>query len=239
MKKLFYLINFVCSILLLASCSQSKEETIIAAFRDYVQKSFDDPSKMKEVVSIDSCDTISTKELKKIVSDMQKMSDSLFNAKRDIADKVSKALEQQTKYIEYANDELFKAAYDQYYNSIEEIANTFSADIYATQYNVGETIKKKYNRIQEAKDTSLIQYQIKCRIEENAELKLKTYYAISDLKEKEFRISNHPLQIAELGLSKFVEDCAFLTNTYSKRIQYRKEYNEALEVLYKYLGKDE
>lgn len=51
MKKIICFSVFISSFLMLVSCTQGKEDKIIAAFKDYVQNNFDDPSQFVEVVS--------------------------------------------------------------------------------------------------------------------------------------------------------------------------------------------
>ena len=170
MKKLLYFIVVISAI----SCTQSNEDKIKTAFLEYAQKSLDDPSQFEEIVSVDSLDTISTIEYKKIqqrIFDIYKeytyISDSLYNISQKYID--DKQCSSRFIYItglkETWGDIIRLLGYD-----MELSDNNISFDV----------AEKDLQELMQMKDTIFYSSRLTYRIRTNEGLKLRTCYVYYD-----------------------------------------------------------
>ena len=170
MRKIFYLFVVLCVI----SCTQSNEDKIKVAFKEYAISNFDDPSQLEEIVSIDSLDTISTIEVKKQFSELmeiRKRTKKLTDSIRAINNK-------------FFNDKSLVPRIVSNYNFKDLLSKSIEwseYEIYLLDHNISmEAAEKDWKDILSHKDTVFYQNRLKYRIKNNGELKLKTYYVYSD-----------------------------------------------------------
>lgn len=73
--KPFYFIIIVLSAFVVSCSKPTKEELIEKAFKEYVNKNFDDPNNLKEIVSIESRDTakIALQEITKSILELDSL----------------------------------------------------------------------------------------------------------------------------------------------------------------------
>ena len=81
---------FLCAIALLfvSSCS-SNEGKVKTVFKDYVESNFNDPNDLVEIVSVDSCDTISSKDMKLLLKEAKHKYDSIKVEFRKVSENIT------------------------------------------------------------------------------------------------------------------------------------------------------
>ena len=174
MKKLFYLVVLLCAM----GCSQSKEDKIETAFKEYANTHFDEPASFKEIVSIDSLDTISTLDLKRTAKDRF----LLFQEKYSVyCDSTNKLIGGYLK--DKRNWQILKSLFKS--NMIKERfkEHVELLELYAEVLDEGLSIpvaEEKLNSIMSLKDTVFFQQKLSYRITTKKGPKLKTCYLCSD-----------------------------------------------------------
>ena len=95
MKKILYIFYALCAI----SCTQSNEDKITSAFKEYVCNNFDDPSSLDEIVSIEVTDTVSKRGLIDIIDEYENLV--------EISSSVSKSLIDSLNNMAFVNGDIY------------------------------------------------------------------------------------------------------------------------------------
>lgn len=178
MKNFLLFSVFVSSFLILFSCSQSKENKVNAAFKEYVQNNFDDPSQFVEVVSVEIKDTFSTNNLKRVYRDLCERDDTL--------NKISDQLKVEIDVIKekYGRTKLLSIPgfYDAFQGMIDATDKyiDYMTPYVATYLNEEKEGMMSADDFDKMRDTILYISEIKYRIKRSGELKLESIKCYSD-----------------------------------------------------------
>ena len=207
------------------SCSKpTQEELIKKAFKEYVNKNFDDPNSLKEIVSIESRDTakIALQEITKSILELDSLLlyyDSIYNSPTAL-NKMVKDLsgyENQFSNLGYYERDKIKSAGYEYINCALKL----------TLYNK-ESYQKKVKLVDSTLNTMIIPqiilYEIRSRVKNNEELKLNKYYALTDsidikVYEKEPEFEDYSPQIGEFK--------GIIDNCLEEQLQYKQLIDNA------------
>lgn len=190
MKNFSPILAFILT-LIFFSCSKAPEKKIEKIFSQYVEKNFDNPSIIDGIVSIDYVDTHSTKEIKKTLSEMKEIRDSL-KAVRDAYDS-SSILKKLPKG--FTKDEVLRYAFQDHYDAMQELVSLDTDVIYAVLYldsdiSEVETFSEKYKKTQSLPDTTIIEHEISYRIKTETGKQLQKKYALCSQDYSKIKISN-------------------------------------------------
>lgn len=170
---------FVCAFLLFFSCgTSSTDDKIKETFSEYANQNFDDPSKVKEVVSITYGDTLTNKTFANMVSELSVMSDSLESLNKSLTDKANSFANRYGNKVR--NNQSFREDWSEYEESLKnglEKRWVFVAEILSNDF-----IPITKDSIMNYEDFALLDFTIKYRITENDGLKLKDIRGNIDLK---------------------------------------------------------
>lgn len=158
--------------LFFCSCSQSINDKILSSFEKYAQDHFDDPSKIQEIIGVDSVDTCSTYYFK----DMARKRMELYLWTAGISDSTDNMIKDYSK--RYSNR--FGEVNGLLPLWIKKIELAKIAIDLAEKGLVPSFAKKEFDNILEMKDTILYEYKILYRIKEKDGLKMCNYFAYSD-----------------------------------------------------------
>lgn len=175
MKKFICFSFFAFSILMIVSCSQSKDDKIIVAFKDYVQNNFDDPSQFVEVVSIETKDTFSTKQFKKVYRDLCERDDTLNKLSDQLKIEIDaiKAKYGRTQLLSIPG---FYDAFQGMIDASEKYVDYMTPHVTAIMNN--DIINA--DDFDKLRDTIFYTSDIKYRVKRSGELKLETIKCYSD-----------------------------------------------------------
>ena len=222
--KPFYFIIIVLSAFVVSCSKPTKEELIEKAFKEYVNKNFDDPNNLKEIVSIESRDTakIALQEITKSILELDSLLlyyDSIYNSPTAL-NKMVKDLsgyENQFSNLGYYERDKIKNAGYEYINCALKL----------TLYNKSN-YRKKVELVDSTLNTMIIPqiilYEIRARVRNNDELKLNKYYALTDsidikIYEKEPRFEDYSSQIGEF--KEIIDNCL------EEQLQYKQLIDNA------------
>lgn len=175
MKKFFSFALFFLLFMNLLSCSKSKEDKINAAFKDYVQNNFDDPSQFVEVVSIETKDTFSTIKFKKIYRELCERDDTL--------NKLSDQLKVEIDAIKEKYGRTKLLSIPGFYDAFQGMIDASDKFIdYTTPHLAAIMTKEIMNAddFDKQRDTILYISDIKYRVKHSDGLKLETIKCYSD-----------------------------------------------------------
>ena len=217
MKKLLYILLALCAI----SCTQSNEDKITSAFKEYVSNNFDDPSSLDEIVSVEVTDTVSKRGLIDIIDEYKQLS--------ELSDSLGKCIIDSVVQLSFVNGNLNgsstqalkKAMRNKEYNaltdkievltiSLIDLANNFNPDYY-------------YEKLCDTKDTMVINYVLKYRTKTNGTKKINSIYVRTDslLNKIEFYKNDSPLGAS--GIGELSDNAGELLNFYNKYLNIREE----------------
>jgi len=238
MKHFYFII--IALFAFVTSCSKpTKEELIEKAFIEYVNQNFDDPSHLKEVVSIEVQDT-AKKVLLEIFNSVHHM-DSLLS----YCDSTFCSTDAINSFMESLTKDKRKFNNLSYYKQekIREVAYKYiDCALSKTMYN-----KKNYTRKLEILDSTfnamsipeMLLYNVRARVTKNNELKLNTYYALVDslnirIYDKEPAFAEYS---TEIGLFKEALDDFLSEHTlYKEKIDNIMDATERLKESYREAG---
>lgn len=170
---------------LFVACSEStKEELIEKAFKEYVNKNFDDPNSLKEIISIEIEDTLSTTKTEAFITGIFNSSDSLFKRLYFMSDslgaihnsnfeKIKSSYRLTNKYRGDSN--VLKMIADLLENTNEEFSYKTSSEYQelkiaqASLNNALDSLKKD--------STFIVTYKVRTRVLQKDGLKIMDYYA--------------------------------------------------------------
>ncbi len=170
MRRLIYVFVILC----IVGCVQSNEDKIRTAFSEYVKNNFDDPSQFKEIVSIDSLDTISTIKIKELFNEL------IITRKRtyEIGDSIEKI------NFKYINDDKLKSQLGQsseFMALAQKVIELNEYYIYLSDKNLSMIdAEAEWKEIQSHKDTVFYNQRLTYRVNYNDGLKLKTCFVYFD-----------------------------------------------------------
>lgn len=225
MRKIIFILcaSFIC---LSCFADNSSERKIKSAFKNYVSTHFDDPKNFEEIVSIDSCDTISIKGVQSLLKELKQTYYSLNKTNRKQSDQISKALKNPKLHGLTHRNPIFKEAMYKHLDLLNEAMSLGSDDISAILNGVGETLRSRYNKFMMLKGKTFLQYKITARVIEKGEKHLKTYYAVSDTLFNNIEIRNEGVQTEEiLGTDDFTE----FSDIYDKYMARIKNFKKLIE----------
>ncbi len=224
--KHFYFIIIALSALLFSCSNPTQEELIEKAFKEYANKNFDDPSHLKEIVSIEVQDT-AKKCLLEIVKSIHDLDSLLI-----YGDSTFCSTDVTTTFMESITKDKRKLSNLSYYKKEklqETVFKHVDCLIKKTMYN-----KKDYLRKLKIVDSTLnkinipniILYNVRARVTNNNELQLNNYYALVDslnirIYDKEPTFADYS---KEIGLFK-----EHLDNFVSEQTLYKELINNVIE----------
>lgn len=175
MKKLLLFIYLVVAI----SCgTQTNDDKIKEAFSEYVNQNFDDPSKVKEIVSITYGDTLTNKSFADMVSELSVMSDSLESLNKSFVEKANSFANRYGNKVRY--NQSFREDWSEYEESLKNGLEKRWVFVAAIMSNDFIPITK--DSILKYEDFALMDFTLKYRLKENEGLKLKDIQGNIDLK---------------------------------------------------------
>lgn len=221
MRKIFVCLIFVCALLAISSCS-SNEGKVKTVFKDYVESNFNDPNDLVEIVSVDSCDTISSKDMKSLLKEAKHKYDSIKVEFRKVSENITSIPAGTIRDLGYENPD-FMDVCTTYRTDLEksiENDGTFAL-LLANALEGGEPENitlpsKRYEKIMSTKDNIVYQYTIKARVKDNGSVKLKKYYAICDTTLTNIKISQRKTTIGDLMGKSDAEETIDLTSMYAE-----------------------
>lgn len=235
MGKIFFILGVsIC----LISCGNSNERKIKSAFNDYVSTHFDDPKRLDEIVSIDSCDTISIKEIQSLLKDIKHTYDSIDNIVRKQEEQISKALDNPKLHGLTHRNPIFKEAMYKHQEMSMEKLSFMSSDISPLLYGAGVKLSDRYKDFMKIKGKTFIQYKIKARVLEKGEKQLKVYYAVSDTLLNNIEIRNKGVQTGEILSADDLIEFSEISDEYMSRAKNAKELDECGKVILNIIKKE-
>ena len=168
------------------SCSKpTQEELIEKAFKEYVNKNFDDPSCLKEIISIKVEDTLSATKTISFIENILGNSDSTTDKVKSINDSLKNTFDANLKKIQAS-----KRLTSKYYGDkvgldiLEELINHAKIEMQYLASTDYQTYKFKRSALENATNTLkkdstfIVTFEIKTRIfTKDKELEIKKYYA--------------------------------------------------------------
>ena len=191
MKKFFSFALFFLLFMNLLSCSKSKEDKINAAFKDYVQNNFDDPSQFVEVVSIETKDTFSTINYKKVYRDLCERVDTLNKISNQQKLEIDSFMEKYGGRLFSISgfDETFQEMIDankQYTNYMEQY-------VLPSIYRGETTDMLVADEFDNLRDTIFLISDVKYRVKRSGELMLETIKCFCDTCHNHFFFGNQEI----------------------------------------------
>lgn len=216
MRKFFVCLIFVCALLAISSCS-SNEGKVKTVFKDYVESNFNDPNDLVEIVSVDSCDTISSKDMKSLLKEAKHKYDSIRIEFNKVSNQITSFPHGTISSLGRDNPNFMDACmeYGDDMTSCVENDETLSGLLIGVLGGGGGTPAKRYDKAMHIKDNAILQYTIKARIKENGKVKLKTYYAICDTTMKNIKISLKKAAIRDVMSISEAEEMSDLISMYA------------------------
>jgi hypothetical protein len=166
-------------ILLAVACSQSKEDIIKGEFKKYVSENFDNPKDLKEILEIKAIDTISYGGLKNgaiLMYGVAEQIDSLVELEHTQCNSIVNKIRGQKPI----RGDYERSIMQEWLGGTFELNNDMITwiDLYfdETKY-LKNTID---SLLEQTKGLSLLEYEIKTRVKDGDNLKIKTYYALED-----------------------------------------------------------
>ena len=183
MRRVVYTIILLIGFgVMISSCSNNDKNISVVKkeFKKYVQKTFDNPKELKEIVDIIPSDTISIEKIKTLLEQTNKMC-ALSIEENDIADSLSSEAMGLTQNIDrqkarsstYSTYYRLKSSMDDLYrNNIESISLKF--DMLFCQEAISSLMDSlKY-------EPPIYEYTINYRVNKEDKLKLESQYAYID-----------------------------------------------------------
>ncbi len=178
------LLLFVLSLLLFVSCEKTPEKKVETAFKNYCKENFSSNQSLKEIISIEVIDTVSTQKIIEAVKTLPEYEgESLF---RD---------DDFPTYYGMKND------YRVPYSLREEYCENLLTYIKGM---MDQGIKYYSNRmsldraIETNDSTTIVQYEIKASVKDNGIIDVKNYYAVVyNYNFEEIKIQDHKLKSDE------------------------------------------
>ena len=216
MRKIFVCLISVCALLAISSCS-SNESRVKSVFEDYVQSNFDDPNNLVEIASVDSCDTITSKELKSLLKDAKHKYDSIKVEFDKVSNQITSFPHGTISSLGRDNPNFMDACMEYREDMVSCVENdgTLSGLLIGVMGGGADPPIQRYNKVMNSKDNTILQYTIKARIKEDGKVKLKTYYAICDTTLENIKISPKKAAIKDVISSSVAEEMNDLISMYA------------------------
>ena len=171
-KYLFVLATILCTFCTY-SCKETKEEKIKEAFKNYAKNNFDNPNSIIEIVGVDFIDTLSTREDKERARTFY----SLFKQTASSADSVSKAVFD----FMMTHPGKLRGMNDARKLSVEVVQiRGLRLDLAMDGMLHYKEIDEDYKQLLSCKDTTSYIINLKYRVKENGQVKIKKIECISD-----------------------------------------------------------
>lgn len=172
------LLLFICVVVIVSCGTNSNDDKIKEAFSEYANHNFDDPSKIKEIVSITYGDTLTNTSFADMVSELSAMSDSLDNLYKDLSNKANALA------TKYGNKVRHNSAFLEDWHEYEESLNDGLEKrwVFVSTIMSNDFMPITKDSILNYEDFALLDFTIKYRITENDGLKLKDMQGNIDLK---------------------------------------------------------
>lgn len=161
------------------SCTKDKNDIVKDEFYKYVSKNFDDPNDLKEIVSIKIIDTISYESFCngiKLLYGNSEQIDSLESLEKIQRESIINYLRNQKRITDKYKRRILGEWIKQSLELNNDMINWI--DIY---FDETKSLKIDIDSLLEkSKKLMLYEYEIKARVNEGTDLKLKQYYALED-----------------------------------------------------------
>lgn len=173
------IIIFFGIVICVLSCTKGKNDIVKDEFYKYVSQNFDDPNDLKEIVSIELIDTISYESLcnvTKLLYEISEQTETLASLGKNQSDSIINYLRNHKPVTDKDKREIIKEWLVQELELNKDMLywiNTFSDEITFLKMNIDSLLEK-------TKKMMLYEYEIKARINEGTNLKLKHFYALED-----------------------------------------------------------
>ncbi|PTL34637.1 hypothetical protein C7120_09050 [Prevotella sp. oral taxon 376] len=223
MRKIFLILS---ATIFLISCGSSYERKVKAAFKSYVSTHFDNPKDLKEIVAIDSCDTISIKEVQDLLKSTKTTYDSINKVVKERAEKISKSLKNpKLRGLTHRNP-YFNEAIHKYNEASMERLSLTSSDLSWALYDIGKPLEDRYKDFMSKRGKTYVQCKIHVRVAREEKDRMVTYYAISDTLLNNIEIRSKGIGTEEvLGADNLI-DFSEISDEYLSRIKNAKELDE-------------
>jgi hypothetical protein len=166
-------------VICMLSCTKSKNDIVKDEFHKYVSQNFDDPNDLKEIVSIELIDTISYEGFcngTKLLYEASEQIESLVSLENNQCDSIINYLQSHKPVTDEYKRGIVKEWLIQHTKLNSDMINW--NDIY---FDETRFLKMDIDSLLEkTKNLMLYEYEIKVRVNEGANLKLKQYYALED-----------------------------------------------------------
>lgn len=224
MKYVF--IAFIVLSTLVISCSEpTQEELIEKVFKEYVNKNFDDPNNLKEIISITTEDTLSATKTISFVENILDSSDSTLIRLKAINDSLNNVFTTNMNKItaskkltsKYYGDKIALNTIEELIDYSQQEMQYFASEEFQTFKLKHSTLKNAINTLKED-STFIVTYEIKTRIlTKNKELEIKKYYAQSNQKKTIEIFENNSLDLYPKIYSQIYKDLQLYTELYKRR----------------------
>lgn len=168
--------TFICLFITAVSCNVDSDENI-RVIKDqlplYVRSNFDDPRSFKEIVEIIPTDTLSVENVKKIGTIAIELVDSSFVWMESLVSPAMDKLQNHLSELSYY--ELERKRF-----KVIPLVQSGLTRYELMEKNVYDKILLKRMIDSLKYEAPIYGYEVKCRIKENGNLKLKTFYAYVD-----------------------------------------------------------
>lgn len=232
------IIFILCASMCLISCVDQNKRKVKAAFKDYVSTHFDGSKNLDEIVSVDSCDTITIKEAQSLLKELKQTYDSINKINRKQSDQISKSWENPKLHGLTHRNPFFKEVMYKSLDLSKEAISLGSDDISAILNGFGETLRSRYNKFMTLKGKTFLQYKITARVTEKGKKHLKTYYAVSDTLFNNIEIRKEGVQTDEiLSIDDFI-NFSEISEEYIARIKNAKKLIECNKTILDIIKKE-
>lgn len=231
--RILILISFI--VVTLCSCN-SNEGKVKAAFKDYVQKNFDDPNDLKEIAAVDSCDTINIGKFREPLTKCKLMYDSLRKESMRVNDEIHTDLQSATfKHLLATNESFYKTCMSYNDDYIELLLTDGNVATALTNEFAGGNVKgpdEKYKSILAAKGKTVIQYTIRARVNNNGRTEMHKYYAICDTTFNSIKISKNKAQVKDIMDESVASDIKYVTEEYlNMSLKLNENINQGKQII--------
>lgn len=175
-KNVLFLFGMVICML---SCTKGKNDVVKDEFYKYVSQNFDDPNDLKEIVSIELIDTISYEDFcygTKLLYEVSEQIESLISLENTQCDSIIYYLQNHKPITDEYKRVIVREWLIQHAGLNDDMINWNNIYFDETRF-----LKMDIDSLLEkTKKMMLYEYEIKARVNEGTNLKLKQYYALED-----------------------------------------------------------
>ena len=176
MKQRIYILIIIISAMLVGCKTQTNEDRVESAFKEYVSKTFDNPNELKEIVEICIVDTFDTKTYKTICKGYKTMMDSLDLINEQFSKSFPERIKSlpKDKIARLRNSSVFKQVMRSYLEHIDP------DEVLRKQLSGEYTISEIPKSITSFRDTVFYEYKVTYRKKDDNKVNLMSAFALCD-----------------------------------------------------------